>query len=151
MRIYVASSWKNERYEAVCTELRNVGHTVLCWRENPFQFTTIDPNWEKWTSKQFIAAMHTDVFKDGCKKDLDLMYQADMVLLLLPCGRSAHLEMGWAVGVEWCCTVVLMDSGCPTPELMYGLCDAVVTDVADVVRLAAGLDPIGPHWLKVKA
>lgn len=147
MKVYIASSWKNERYEAVCAELRNAGHTILCWREQPF----IDPNWEKWTSEQFIAAMNTDVFVAGCKKNLDLMYQADVVLLLLPCGRSAHLEMGWAVGVEWCCTVALMDSGCVSTELMYGLLDAVVADVADVVRLLAGLDPIGPHWLKVKA
>jgi hypothetical protein len=45
-------------------------------------------------------------------------------VLLLPCGRSAHLEAGWAAGAGRRVVVYTRDG--EEPELMYKMCAAIV-------------------------
>lgn len=44
------------------------------------------------------------------------MKWADVCVLVMPCGRSAHLEAGWFVGAGKP-TLILLENG--EPELMY--------------------------------
>ena len=48
------------------------------------------------------------------------MEWADAFVLLMPCGRSAHLEAGWAIGAGKP-TAILLSAG--EPELMYKMAD----------------------------
>ena len=57
-------------------------------------------------------------------------------VLVLPCGRSAHLELGHASGAGKR-TIVLLAEGCE-PELMYRMCSALCATVDEVL---AALDP----------
>jgi nucleoside 2-deoxyribosyltransferase len=55
------------------------------------------------------------------------MERADAFILVLPCGRSAHLEAGWAIG-QGKPTAILLDPDHEhqvTPELMYKMADLV--------------------------
>lgn len=74
MDIYLASSWNNSRYPDILKYLREAGHVVYDWRQNikgsPTTYT----------------------------KNMVALRQCDVCILLLPCGRSAHLELGYAVG-----------------------------------------------------
>lgn len=70
----------------------------------------------------------------GFRRDFQAMLGADTFVLVLPCGRSAHLELGWAVGAGKR-TAILLDDPC-IPELMYKMVD----------RIAAGLDEL-LDWL----
>lgn len=62
---------------------------------------------------------------EGFEADFTAMQRADTFVLVLPCGRSAHLELGWAVGAGKR-TAILLDDPC-TPELMYRMVDHVAT------------------------
>lgn len=102
--VYVASSWRNNYQIAIVTMLRSFGLEVYDYR-NPvpgndgFRWTEIDPNWLKWTPADWRKALGHEVAQRGYRADKDGMDRADCCVLVLPCGRSAHLEAGYMAGM----------------------------------------------------
>ncbi len=136
--VYVASSWRNERQPAVVAALRDAGHEVYDFK-NPapgnhgFHWSEIDPNWKTWTPFQFRAALKQDLAIDGFSRDHAAMEWADTFVMVLPCGRSAHLEMGWACG-QHKTTIILMEHQ-QEPELMYLEAMHICVDIPSVIAL----------------
>ncbi len=101
-RIYVASSWRNPFQPDVCGFLRMAGHQVYDFRNPPrgtgFGWREIDPNWTEWSFGEWVEALDHPRAVEGFGADLDGMRWADTCVLVLPCGRSAHLEAGWFAG-----------------------------------------------------
>ena len=96
-KIYLASSWRNEAQPAMVNILRDAGHEVYDFRNPPggrkgFQWSEIDPAWKTWTPPDFRFNLLDPVAADGFRADWDGMLWADTGVLLLPCGRIAHLE-----------------------------------------------------------
>jgi hypothetical protein len=56
---------------------------------------------------------------------------ADVTVLVLPCGRSSHLELGYAVGIKQR-TDVLMLEPCEA-ELMYLLVDRICLSMDELL------------------
>ena len=146
MRIYVASSWRNERQPFVVQRLRDEGFEVYDFR-NPkehahegdegFHWSDIDPEWIKWTPEQFVAALNHPLATAGFKSDMDAIASAEALVLVMPCGRSAHLEMGYAAG-GGIPTVILMADG--EPELMYKMATAFAIDLDGMVHSLKGFE-----------
>ena len=137
MKIYVASSWRNEeRQQAVVKALRAVGHEVYDFR-NPrpgnhgFSWSAIDSNWKSWTAAEQIAAYDHELAVLGLDLDFSAMHWADACVMVQPCGRSAALELGWSIGAKKL-TAVLMSEG-QEPELMIRLADVLVTSIDDLI------------------
>jgi hypothetical protein len=59
------------------------------------------------------------------------MEWADIAVLVLPCGRSAHLEAGWFVGAGKQ-LVILLAPG--EPELMYKLTPDICLTIEEVIE-----------------
>lgn len=164
-KIYVASSWKNERLDEVVKALRADGHDVYDFREHSFEWREamaeagfvelqrregapdvyaeqlkkvvlgiedlmdVDPEGGEdeervsyvrqfgATKKEVVDALRvgfappeslrlgakewtrvceTNVAKVGFNRDFKALREADKVVLVLPAGRSAHLEAGFA-------------------------------------------------------
>lgn len=139
-RIYVASSWRNELQPEVVMALRADGHVVYDFK-NPrpfntgFKWSEIDPNWEQWTPAEYRAALDHPVAQRGFASDFDAMKWADTFVLVLPCGRSAHLELGWAAG-QGKQTLILLDK--MEPELMVKMVDHICLDLEEVRDVLAG-------------
>jgi hypothetical protein len=73
---------------------------------------------------------------EGFDSDFDAMKRADTFVLVLPCGRSAHLELGWAVGAGKRTAILLdpdLDTNTVTPELMYKMVDFIAPSVFDLL------------------
>lgn len=67
----------------------------------------------------------------GFDSDFAAMEKADTFVLVLPCGRSAHLELGWAVGAGKRTAILLEE---PTePELMYRMVDHLAPSLMDLL------------------
>lgn len=135
MKVYVASSWRNNRQRSVVTALRFVGHEVYDFRnpapgDHGFHWSNIDPAWQRWTPQQYIKGLRHPVAEDGFEKDLAAMRWADAFVLVGPCGRSAHLELGWAVG-SGKRTVALIADG--EPELMLKMVDLITSDLGEAL------------------
>lgn len=134
--VYVASSWRNTFQPAVIATLKSAKIDCYDFR-NPepgdkgFAWSEIDPDWLTWTPEQYVKQLDHLRAVDGFAKDFAAMERADTFVLILPCGRSAHLELGWAVGAGKR-TAILLDER-PEPELMYKMVDYLATSLFDLL------------------
>lgn len=143
MKIYVASSWRNTFQPSVVAALRAAGHDVYDFR-NPEPGDT-GFGWRQCATPEQLTdprrfrdeVLAHPIARAGYAKDIKALVSADATVLVLPCGRSAHLELGIATG-RGQQTFVLLDDPISEPELMYlantGLCTSL-TELAE--RLAA--------------
>ena len=142
-KIYVASSWRNLAQPGVVTMLRASGHEVYDFRNPPppgqvdgFRWSEIDPNWQQWTATQYREALKHPVAERGYRSDMDGMEWADACVLVLPCGRSAHLEAGWFAGKGKPVHVLTRDG--EEPELMAKMCASICTSFSEVLDALDG-------------
>jgi hypothetical protein len=143
MRIYVASSWRNLYQPTVVTALRQEGYEVYDFRhpapdDDGFHWAEIDPAWQAWTPGQYQAALQHPLAQVGFAQDKLALQMADVTVLVLPCGRSSHLELGYAAGLGQR-TAVLMLEPCEA-ELMYLLVDRICLSIDELLTWLQG-DP----------
>ena len=140
MKVYVASSWRNLKHKFVVTYLRDLGHEVYDFRHpyagnEGFHWAEIDPQWKQWSTRQFIQALDSDIARNGFLADVRALQDADAVVMVMPCGKSSHLELGWAAGAGKP-TAILLDGSCK-PELMYKLAGLITTNLLYIGRWLA--------------
>jgi nucleoside 2-deoxyribosyltransferase len=152
-RVYVASSWRNEhRQQAMVQALRHAGHTPYDFRnpapgDHGFSWRqVIDDEAQLRDPRRFRYEVLTHpIARAAFEKDMTALREASVTVLVLPCGRSAHLELGFAVG-QGKKTIVLLDDPMSEPELMYLMCvlgelqdadlrSVMCTTVGEVVEL----------------
>lgn len=140
-RIYVASSWRNPHQPGIVDQLRGAGHEVYDFRNPPtgvkgFAWSELDREWQFWTASQYRQHLLTHpIAARGYVTDLRGMQWADTCLLVLPCGRSAHLEAGWFCGQGKRCLILTRDG--EEPELMALLATDICISMDEVLaRLA---------------
>lgn len=138
MKIYVASSWRNERQNAVVTRLRNVGYDVYDFKnskegDNGFHWSEIDVDWKQWKTFEFVTALQNPIAENGFTSDFHNMMDADIGVLLLPCGKSAHLEAGYFIGAKKP-LIILIEEESTEPELMYKTANKICTTVTEVIE-----------------
>lgn len=68
---------------------------------------------------------------EGYQADYAAMERADCLIMVLPCGKSAHLELGWACG-SGRRTAILMEDPIE-PELMYKMVDYMTPHLFDLL------------------
>ena len=147
-RIYLASSWRNARQPEVLAALRADGHEVYDFRnpapgDSGFSWREIGVP-SAWTAAYFANdVLNHPVAARGFGLDMVALEACSACVLLLPCGRSAHLELGQAVGARKL-TIVYMPA-LEEPELMYRMCDYVETTL-DGVRKQLSQDRDPPRW-----
>lgn len=157
MRVYVASSWRNDVQPDVVEALRADGHEVYDFRHPPggdhlgFSWAEVGGDWQSWTIGEYLDALQHPVAVAGFDSDFGAMQAADVGVLVLPAGRSAHLEAGYFVGAGKPLFVLLDgiefspwvgEGGIdPTlkvnPELMYRMAADVLRDLdrlRDILR-----------------
>lgn len=145
MKVYVASSWRNQFQQEVVRLLRAEGHEVYDFRgagdgwgadmgEGGFAWSEVDPNWQSWPEDvpRYIRGLSHPRAIEGFNRDMDALRRCDACVLVNPCGQSAHAELGWACGAGKLTAVY-----CPAirePDLMVSMADLVTdewTKVAD--------------------
>jgi hypothetical protein len=97
-----------------------------------FQWSAIDPDWQEWTPEAYRDALSHPTARAGFKNDFDAMQWADTCVLVLPCGRSAHLEAGWMVGAGK--RVFVLQITNEEPELMYGMTDGICLSIEELLE-----------------
>lgn len=143
MRVYVASSWRNAEQQDVVTRLRAAGHEVYDFREpvpgeRGFSWHELDPSLPvgpadlELPADQIREMLDHPIAAHGFRRDFDAMRWCDALVLVLPCGRSAHLEAGWAAGARKV-TIGLLADG--EPDLMWKLLDHLCVTVDEVEAL----------------
>lgn len=136
--IYVASSWRNPTQPRVVRSLTDAGFDVYDFREpvpgdRGFHWSDIDPTWKGWDPAEFVKGLEHPIAAKGFKHDFDAMNASDACLLVMPCGRSAHIEAGFFVGHPDKKLVIMLGEEPAEPELMYLMADRIVLSVSDAV------------------
>lgn len=136
-RIYVASSWRNPYQAEVVDTLRAAGFEVYDFK-NPaannhgFHWSEIDGGWQTWIPTRYRAALEHPIAVQGFAADWGAMEWADTGVLVLPCGRSAHLEAGYFAGARKALYILMLDA--QEPELMYRMADHVCLSVEELLE-----------------
>lgn len=138
MKIYVASSWRNNHQQYVVLALREAGYEVYDFK-NPsendkgFAWSDIDTNWQSWSNEEYLRALEHPIAEKCFDNDFNAMQWADACVMVMPCGRSAHVEAGWMQGAGKP-TIILLESGkSAEPELMYKTFQYVTDSVQKVI------------------
>lgn len=141
--IYVASSWRNPLQVAVVAALRSAGLEHYDFRHpqhgnDGFRWSDVygrPGDAAEWTdgvsADEMIQGLDHPSAVAGYDFDFNAMEKCDTCVLVLPCGRSAHLELGWFVG-QGKRTAILLDDPC-LPELMYKMVDYLAPSLFDLL------------------
>lgn len=144
MKLYVASSWRNPRLDDLFRVLRADGHECYDFRatNRSFNWAQINAAWDPanpvLTAREHQGALRSAVALEAFDNDQGGLSWADAGVLVLPCGRSAHLEAGWLLGKGKTVFILLADG--ERPDLMNLLAGPaqICADIGDLVaRMAA--------------
>lgn len=142
MKIYLASSWRNKFYPLLLCLMEQAGYEVYDFRNPPsrrgFAFSNIDSRWQEWSTEQYIEALADPIAEAGFESDMNALKDADVCVILLPCGRSAHLGAGYAIGAGKPTCFFIPEQ--QEPELMYLMGSRVVATTSQLQQ-----------WLKLTA
>lgn len=98
MKIYIASSWKNQHgVEMLTAMLRSMGHEVVSWIENNY-----GENHNHITKKfAFEDWVTSDESNQSFEFDTNGATKSDLLIYYAPAGKDACAELGaaWASGV----------------------------------------------------
>ena len=122
--LYVASSWRNPLYDGVIQVLKaaQVPHYDF---KHPapgvqgFSWSEIDPDWQRWDPRAYRDALRHPIAQRGFRYDDAALDACTRLLLVLPCGRSAHLELGTAIGAGKTTLIYYPEETQQEAELMY--------------------------------
>jgi hypothetical protein len=138
MKIYIASSWKMARaVQGMAQLLRRGGHEVDAFceeREGRTIFSFADvPN---AGSHNGITMLQEPIVQKAFQEDKKWLDWADLVLMMLPCGNSAHLEAGYAKGKN---KTLFIYGEFPLGQfdVMYGFADGLFDNLGNLT-LAIG-------------
>lgn len=145
--VYVASSWRNPMHAIVCATLKAAGidhydfknppgGSGFSWREVKTSGVpsdgTVKAKGSDWEPvDEYLRMVNHPRATEGFISDFDAMRRADTFVMVLPCGKSAHLELGWAVGAGKRTAILLEDP--VEPELMYRMVDHLAPTVFDLL------------------
>lgn len=136
MKIYIATSWRNPHQPSIVRIMRAAGYTVYDFRnprpdDSGFHWSSIDPGYKWWAPDDYRKALQHPIAKRGFAFDMEGLRDCDLCVLVLPCGKSAHLELGWAAGAGKKTAILMGDL--EDPELMYLACDHIFLSLAELL------------------
>jgi hypothetical protein len=138
--VYVASSWRCAMQPAVVQTLRAAGIDCYDFRNSPngagFGWEETNLAYQRGDvsntpADDYLKMLEHPRAVEGFEADFWAMTMADTFVLVLPCGRSAHLEMGWAIGAGKRTAILLEDP--VEPELMYKMVDLVIPSMLELL------------------
>lgn len=137
MKIYIASSWKNMYQDIIVNTLKGLNHDVYDFKDSDgFHWSEVGVKSNAETFDTYSDALKNIRREAGFQRDLDALKSCDICILVLPCGRSAHLKLGYAVGTNKR-TAILFDSQNLQniqPELMYKMVDFLAPNIHSLLN-----------------
>lgn len=138
-KIYVASSWRNKFQPEVVSILRKNSHSVYDFRNPPnnsgFGWEALEIGDKPWSVETYKRALNHPIACQGYLADMRGMIWADVCVLVLPCGRSAHLEGGWFAGNGKRLIILTQDG--EEPELMALMATDICSKMTEVISVLA--------------
>ena len=136
-KIYLIGSLREPRVHDVAMNLREAGYEVFDdWRSPGPE---ADEHWEAYErarGRTYIEALYDSHAENVFEYDQKHLAAADAVVLVLPAGKSAHLELGWAVG-KGKPAYILMNDEPERYDIMYRFATRVVMTLDELLEQLA--------------
>lgn len=131
--MYLVGSLRNPAVPELARALRAEGHEVFDDWFSPGPET--DEWWQAYEQargRTYVEALQGAHAQNVFEFDREHLADADTVILVMPAGRSAHLELGWAAG-QGKRTYVLLDGEPERWDVMFLFVDAVFMNQDDLI------------------
>lgn len=131
---FLASRWRNQ--DAVLEllqKLRAKGKSVYCFLEKARSLNdpTKDPEEEMQAFEAIVDWRADEAVKRIFQEDMDGLKQSASLILLLPAGKSAHVEAGAAYGMGKRCILVGQQK---ETESLYFIFDEWYNSIDDFIQ-----------------
>jgi hypothetical protein len=135
-KLYIAGSLRNPRIPQVAQAIRSADLRLEVFDDWFAVGPDADDHWRAYEMAKGAgyreallghSAQHVFSFD---KKHLDA---SDGLLLVLPAGRSAHLELGYMVGRGMWTGILLEDKDPERWDIMYQFSDYLFSDISEVI------------------
>lgn len=132
-KVYVIGSLRNPKIPEIANQIREAGNEVFddWYAAGP----EADDYWKKYEQERgrsYVEALEgaaaTNVFRFD-KRNLD---GADAVILVLPAGKSGHMELGYCLG-RGTKGFILLEEGNDRWDVMYKFADGVFNNLPDLI------------------
>lgn len=137
MKIYVASSWRNQYQDVIVKTLRAVRHDVYDFKNpapgnNGFSWkqTMLDSSQRDVTN--YLNALKHPIAISGFAFDMNALKDCEACVMVQPCGFSAALELGYAIGAGKKSVVYIPEMR--DPDLMILAADLITTDIHQMLE-----------------
>lgn len=131
--IYVIGSLKHDRAANVANQLREESFNVFDdWHA---QGTDADHHWARYEKRKghnYREALAGKAAEHAFSFDYNHLLLCKAAVLVYPCGKSAHLELGWVLG-KGKPGFILLDGEPDQFELMVKFATAICYDVEELV------------------
>jgi hypothetical protein len=136
MRVYVASSTRGAaHHRAIVSALRDASCGVYDWTESVGRFPWAEVGVTgPCDAEALISALAHPTTRRAFRLDANAVAYCDALVLVLPAGRSAHLEAGFVAGQGRPVVVYVPPNEPQEADLMLGWAAAIVGDVGAVVE-----------------
>ncbi len=132
---YLVGSLRLDRVRLIAAALREDGHIVFDdWHASGPEADDIWKAYEQQRGRTYLQALKSPFAMNAFAFDKRHIQEADTVVLVLPAGKSGHLELGYAVGLGKR-GFILLDNTDDRWDLMYQFASGIF-DSLDALKEA---------------
>ena len=134
MKLYIIGSLRNAAIPSIANKIREACPGLIVFDDWYAAGPEADDYWHKYELEKghtYLQALDGAAAKNVFEFDKRNLDNSDAVLLVLPAGRSAHLELGYCAG-SGKHTIVLIDD----PErwdVMYQFASKITTSIDEAI------------------
>ncbi len=143
-RVHIIGSLRNDSIPDIAAVLRERGYEVVDeWHSAGPE---ADDYWQAYEDKRgrtYVEALKGRQAENIFLFDMVHIDLADCVVLVMPAGKSSHLELGYAIGGGKL-GIVLLDGTPDRYDVMPNLAASVCANLDDLTTLLAEVLPINP-------
>jgi hypothetical protein len=135
-KVYVIGSLRNPKIPEIANKLRGQGYEVFddWYAAGP----EADDKWKEYEQargRNYRQALNGHAATHVFEFDKTHLDESDAVVLVLPAGKSGHMELGYCIG-KGLPGYILLEEGSDRWDVMYKFADGVFDSIEDlVVRL----------------
>ena len=140
MLIYLIGSLRNPEVPRVAAQIRTAGFEVFDdWYAAGPHADDAWRDYEKARGHTLPEALQGEAARHVFEFDKHWILKSSAVVLMLPAGKSGHLELGWALG-QGKPGFVLLDGDPERYDVMYQFATNVASTVDELLRMLRGED-----------